>query len=168
MNKSDDITKLAIALAEFPGYEFRSDGTVFSKRSNRVLKPIKMGEYLGFQLYDINRDLKKRYLHRIIAEAFHGACPLGNQCRHLDGDKTNNRADNLAWGTPSQNNLDKRKHGTAPEGENNPMSKLTNESVSWMRWVRGMFGSPFHIIAKGFGVSTMTAFRATTGQTWNY
>lgn len=32
--------------------------------------------------------------------------------RHLDGDPTNNRADNLAYGTVSENQLDSVDHGT--------------------------------------------------------
>lgn len=35
---------------------------------------------------------------------------------HLDGNKDNNKATNLQWKTKSQNERDKKKHGTAPKG----------------------------------------------------
>lgn len=35
---------------------------------------------------------------------------------HLDGNKNNNKATNLQWKTKSQNERDKKKHGTAPKG----------------------------------------------------
>lgn len=39
-------------------------------------------------------------VHILVAEAFLGPRPGGmEECRHLDGDKLNNRADNLRWGT---------------------------------------------------------------------
>jgi len=44
--------------------------------------------------------------------AFHGEKPDGYEARHLDGDKLNNHPSNLAWGTHSENECDKMKHGT--------------------------------------------------------
>ena len=35
----------------------------------------------------------------------------GDVVRHLDGDKENNRAENLAWGTDSENMIDQVRHG---------------------------------------------------------
>jgi hypothetical protein len=49
-------------------------------------------------------------LHALVLEAFVGPRPAGMECRHLDGDKMNNRAKNLAWGTRSENLLDRTRH----------------------------------------------------------
>ena len=51
-------------------------------------------------------------VHTLVATAFIGPRPIGMECCHNDGDKNNNRADNLRWDTPSANQLDRRKHGT--------------------------------------------------------
>jgi hypothetical protein len=52
-----------------------------------------------------------RRVHQLVAEAFHGSRPDGLVIRHLDGDKMNNRATNLRYGTSSENAQDRLEHG---------------------------------------------------------
>lgn len=52
------------------------------------------------------------HVHVLVASAFHGPRPPGMECRHLDGNRSNNHVSNLAWGTPSENNRDLVRHGT--------------------------------------------------------
>ena len=89
------------------------------------------------------------------------------QVRHLDGNRNNNAASNLAWGTKAENEADKFQHGTTPKGEANPQAKLTRAAVDKMKVVRASTGRSFAKIAAQFGVSTMTAHRAITGVSWN-
>jgi len=43
-------------------------------------------------------------VHRIVCETFHGAAPAGKELvNHKDEFKSNNKASNLQWVTPSQN-----------------------------------------------------------------
>lgn len=51
-------------------------------------------------------------VHQLVLEAFVGPRPEGHEGCHHDGDPTNNRLDNLHWGTKSENNLDRVRHGT--------------------------------------------------------
>lgn len=67
--------------------------------------------YLWVALCMQGRAHTKR-VHRLVAETFHGAGQPGEEVRHLDGDQTNNRADNLAWGSHSVNMHDSVAHGT--------------------------------------------------------
>lgn len=53
-------------------------------------------------------------VHILVALAFLGPRPNGQEVRHLDGHETNPRLSNLAYGTPSQNNHDRVRHGTHP------------------------------------------------------
>lgn len=54
-------------------------------------------------------------VHVAVLEAFSGPRPPGLVCRHMDGNPANNTLANLQWGTPSDNNYDKRRHGTDHE-----------------------------------------------------
>ena len=50
-------------------------------------------------------------VHALVAEAFIGPRPADAQVRHFDGDQRNNAASNLLYGTQSENELDKVRHG---------------------------------------------------------
>lgn len=58
------------------------------------------------------KRFRRRYLHHLVLEAFVGPKPRGMQCRHINGDSLDNRLENLAWGTPSEDNNDRVRNGT--------------------------------------------------------
>lgn len=66
--------------------------------------------YLVVSLWDAPR-VESRFVHQLVAEAFIGTRPDGLVIRHLDGDRSNNRPGNLAYGTYSENNYDIITHG---------------------------------------------------------
>ena len=75
-----------------------------------------------------------RLVHHLVLEAFVGKRPKGTEARHVnDRDPTNNRLDNLAWGTHRENEADKIRHGTSQHGERNAMCKLTDAQVNEIR-----------------------------------
>lgn len=51
-------------------------------------------------------------VHRLVCEVFNGPGLPGQIVRHLNGDPMDNRAENLAWGTQSDNMYDAVSHGT--------------------------------------------------------
>lgn len=53
-------------------------------------------------------------VHRIVTAAFYGPRPDGLVCCHNNGDPTDNRLENLRYDTQSENQHDRRKHGTDP------------------------------------------------------
>jgi hypothetical protein len=55
---------------------------------------------------------RSRYIHHLVAEAFLGPRPAGLKVRYIDGDALNNALSNLKYGTHSENELDKVRHGT--------------------------------------------------------
>lgn len=136
------------------------------KKTPRILKPIRMGNYTGYQLSNDEGVLVSKYRHRLTLEVFVGAAPAGLECAHLDGDKSNNDLSNLAWVSHEENESHKRTHGTLPSRERNGMAKLGQCQVNQMRLMRETTGRSFSSIAKDFGVSTMTAFRAITERAW--
>jgi hypothetical protein len=141
------------------------EGEVVSlnRKKPRLLKPTMSGEY---HAVGIGAKKATTHIHRIVCETFIGPRPFeGAVVRHLDGDRFNNSATNLAWGTHAENMADMRAHGTSATGERNGQAKLTRPAVAQMREQRAS-GLTFKAIAKRHGVSNMTAHRAITGGSW--
>lgn len=152
-------------------YCFSDDGRAFRKLRGgmyRELRGCQCG--IGYRAVSvpISRGKYKRvYIHRAICEIFNGPPKIENaQCRHLDGNLENNSCENLAWGSPQDNADDMKRHGKTAVGERNPMAILNMAQVLEMRKLREESGQSYKKIAKHYGVSTMTAFRAITGRAW--
>lgn len=78
------------------------------------------------------RRMKK--VHKLVAEAFIGPCPDGMEVRHFpDRSTSNNRLDNLSYGTRLQNAADRRTHGTVRPGTVGSWSVLSARQVSDIR-----------------------------------
>jgi hypothetical protein len=76
-----------------------------------------------------------RNVHRLVCMAFHGVSPKKTmQVRHLDGDPSNNKPENLAWGTQEENWTDRRAHGRARSGGEHWAAKLTDAERAHLRW----------------------------------
>ncbi len=109
---------------DVPGFEGRycvSDlGRVYSLLSGRCLRPATGRS--GHQVVALSLGAVTRYIHQLVLEAFEGPRPPEfRDCRHLNGDASDNRRVNLAWGSRNQNVRDRKWHG-APR-------KLTVEQV---------------------------------------
>lgn len=150
----------------YQDYYFSNNGEVMSRKNGnfRMLKGTVCGQS-GYRAICVEGK-KKIYIHRTVCELFNGPPKEGHQCRHLDGNNTNNKASNLMWGTAIENARDKFLHGTVGAGERNSMAKLTSEQVKKIRELRQQNNTPYYKLAKQFNVSTMTAFRAATQRSW--
>lgn len=123
----------------------------------------------GYLDVGLSRDGKKRRfkIHVLVATAFRGAKPSAqHQVRHLDGDKTNNAALNLEWGTLRENADDKVSHGSA-RGERNSQSLLSAEKVHLIR-LQTAAGKSGAAIARDFGVNRATVYDVQKGRSWNH
>lgn len=97
-----------------PGWEGKYQASNLGRiRSKRCVLKQRLN-YRGYPVVELSKPpgSVETLVHRLIASAFHGVPPEGHECRHLDGEKTNNRAFNLAWGTHSENAMDQVRHGT--------------------------------------------------------
>lgn len=89
----------------------KSNG-VSSQYQSKQLRPAvdqKTG-YLKVALA-IGGHQKTESVHALVAKAFHGPRPTSGVVRHLDGNKKNNNASNVVWGTYSENGHDTVRHG---------------------------------------------------------
>lgn len=77
-----------------------------------------------------------RLVHRLILEAFVGPCPKGMVACHNDGDPSNNRLDNLRWGTLSENAADKFDHGTLVRGSQSYKAKHSEMDILTVFFLR--------------------------------
>ena len=105
-------------------------------------------------------------LHRLVLEAFVGPCPPGMEACHVpDGDRSNNRLENLSWSTHVVNVSDKVAHGTTQVGTKHGMAKLTEAQVIEIRG-RLTAGASGPELAREYGVHKCTITRAAYGDTW--
>ena len=79
-------------------------GKGFRTTPTKIIKPIRIGNYLGMCLCNCSKPTK-RYLHRLVAETFIPKLENRNEINHIDGNKHNNFLGNLEWCTHSENNL---------------------------------------------------------------
>lgn len=138
---------------ECPGYKVGSDGTVWSCHGRKG-KGIGNGRGVRGALTNKWKQLKPgtnkdgvryvyirskhgpicRSVHNLVLTAFVGPRPDGMQCRHFpDRDRSNNRLENLQWGTQKENEADKLIHGTHIRGERGSNVKLNNNQVIAIR-----------------------------------
>ena len=96
----------------FPDYLASSLGEIASTKSGRI-RILEGGRsemgYRNVLLYQDGHRVGRR-VHQLVALTFLGPRPPGLEIRHLDGDKLNNVASNLRYGTREENLADQRRH----------------------------------------------------------
>lgn len=80
--------------------------------SGRVLKPgMDKNGRLGVT-FCVQSVKRRRLVHQVVLETFVGPRPDGLHGCHNNGVSSDNRVGNLRWDTPTENMLDKTRHGT--------------------------------------------------------
>lgn len=149
MSTLDELEKLekAATIPGVAGYVATPDGRVFSTTSNwRGYGPRELKQHPNSHGYPVvrvpwnGRARASVAVHRLVALAFLPPRPTKeHQIRHLDGNRTNNHASNLAWGTVAENAADRDMHGTTARGDRNGSSSpaaralIGERSRNWHR-----------------------------------
>ena len=107
-------------------------------------------------------------VNRAVCLAFYGEPPSEEyQAAHLDGRTENNRPENLAWKTPTENAADKVRHGTAPIGVNNARARLNEVAVADIIR-RYADGEKAVCLADDHPISTGTVLAVVRGDIWTH
>lgn len=108
-------------------------------------------------------------VHRLVCEAFHGPPPSKfHQGAHLNGIRSDNRPENLAWKTPLENAADTIRHGTRIRGENHPSAKLNEPIVLSLRDKRAAGTLDTIKEAQRHRCSQKSISDAARGKTWTW
>ena len=122
--------------------------------------------YVGVHLY---KDGKKTQfsVHRLVAEAFIPNPKNKPQINHLNGDKTDNRVDNIEWATASENTKHSFANGlqVVLRGENAGSAKLSSHQVRRIKLMLEL-GTKHVEIAKMFPVQSSQITRIASGERW--
>jgi hypothetical protein len=112
---------------------------------------------------------KNRSVHRLVLTAFKGEPPEGAVCNHIDGDKTNNRVENLEWSTPKLNTVHAYANGLIDHcrGDDVGTSKLTTDDVREIRRLSSL-GKTQTEIAKSFRICRANVSMIVSRHRWKH
>lgn len=96
----------------------------------KIITPSKVGAgYLALNIC-VEGKIKRKYIHRLVAEAFIPNPEKKPQVNHIDEVKTNNEVSNLEWLTSKEN----INHGTLSKRKSTKVFQLTKENVLVKKW----------------------------------
>ncbi len=148
---------------------FKGPGGVHNKR--RVMPNILAGKpnSKGYLVHALCRDgkAKTHNLHTLVLRHFGSPQPPNTECSHIDGVRTNCRADNLKWETHKENMRRKAGHGTAPVGIQNPRSVITSLDVPVIRAQRSA-GATLASLSARYRVTITAIWAICVRRTWKH
>lgn len=139
-------------------YTITEDGEVINNKWNRKVKPQSNGK--GYLRVCIAGKMK--YVHRLVAEKYIPNPNNYSQINHIDGNKSNNRVENLEWVTNQMNRDHAVKNGLHAHGEVS-YAKLNWDKVSFIREHTELTSTA---LAKMYGVAPSTIREIRQGRRW--
>lgn len=124
-------------------------------RKGRLPEKILRGTLMNAGYIFITFDSKtRRLVHQVVAQAFLGTAEYRQTVNHKDGNKTNNRVENLEWATYKENNAHARKIGLNNQhGEKTNLSKYTDQFIDAVRNVHDKYSPNYEELGRLFGLT---------------
>jgi hypothetical protein len=153
-------------------YQINHKAEVRSFKSG-VWKTIKDREDgLGYRMITLcKKGIRKNYkVHRLIMESFKPNKDNKPQVNHLNGDKSDNKLENLEWATSSENSLHayRNKLNYAKSGSECNLSKLTEVEVILIRGLLNEGKLTQRAIADKFNVSPTAIYCIKKKINWKH
>ena len=135
----------------------------------KVLKPRIWESRSGVRYRIVHLSFRGTSKHMKVARAvaLSFMVQTGPQVRHLDGDSLTDDLYNLAWGSQSDNEADKKRHGTTNEGIRHWNASLAEAEVHEIRREHAGGVTPF-LLAKRFGMTYRAVKQVIDGDTWKH
>lgn len=142
-------------------------------KKQKLLTQFKDGRgYKHVKLYDGFGHPKSLCIHRVVLPTFLENSDNLPEINHMDGNKLNNRLDNLEWCTRSYNIEHIYANGlrdpSTYKGSGNHNSKLTEEQVINIRSDRRLYKSLYRELAEKYNVGTTLIGYIVNNQVWNH
>ena len=145
----------------FPDYHVTENGKVWSsKRRGQWLRPATADR--GRKVYGLftTKGLQTFFAARLVLETYVGPRPPGLICCHKNGDRTDDRLENLYWGTYYENYVD----SAGPAGVRG--NKLNVLQVRIIHHLLESGELTQVAIGRFFGVSGVTVSNILHGRRW--
>jgi HNH endonuclease/NUMOD4 motif len=156
----------------FEDYEVSSEGRIRSLKPNHHMKVIKSwsrrNSYKYVFLWKDGKP-KAKDVHRLVATHFINNLDNKREVNHINGDKFDNRAENLEWVTPSENQQHSIALGLRKDrGEQSVNSRLKKEQVSEIRKLYSDSGITYRELSRIFGVHRDYIGLIINRKRWNH
>jgi hypothetical protein len=142
-------------------YVVYNDGTIFSLQSKMFMNSINTNGYLSVKIGG-----KLESIHRLVGKLFIPNPDNKPEINHIDGDKTNNKVENLEWVSPSENIQHKiHQLGKEHRGSKNGMAKLTLEQCKKIKLLY-QSGYSQNKLGEMFGISQGKISNVVNGKSY--
>ncbi len=165
-----DLEQCSYPIKGFKDYYITPTGEVFSTKVNPCREKVQTLSRKGYPRVTLYQDSKTHTIevHRLMARTFLNVVK-GQQINHKDGNKLNNRLENLEVVSASENMLHAYRTGLHTRvGINNPAAKLTESSVKAIRKLLLQSDLTQKEIGILWGIHKDTVSNIKTGKTWRH